>query len=205
VNIGAFREAAWTVRFRQATAAIFRRNADGQRAAVGFPIASPVAGAVSGGILHFLEHGLAPEEKVARLQKPAHTAVAPCLRGLPPRPAHRPARGQHRLELTRIKAYYLSSRVRLSQGPSAISRRRRHGWFRGDSPRHAPALADGCGLLNAAGRGLHARAGHAHRRVMQVLVIIVQNGVPHSELGRQPWYDTGYGPFTTGPWPGNPY
>jgi hypothetical protein len=40
---------------------------------------------------------------------------------------------------------------------------------------------------------------------MQVLVIIVQNGVPHSELGRQPWYDTGYGPFTTGPWPGNPY
>ena len=28
--------------------------------------------------------------------------------------------------------------------------------------------------------------GNGHRRVMQVLVIIVQNGVPHSELGRQP-------------------
>ena len=61
-----------------------------------------------------------------------------------------------------------------------------HGQFRGDSPRHAPALADGRGLLNGAGRGLRARAGHAHRRVMQMLVIIVQNGVPHSELGRQP-------------------
>jgi hypothetical protein len=68
VNIGAFREAVWTVRFRQATAAIFRRNTDGQRAAVGVPIASPIAGAVSGGVLHFLEHGLAPEEKVGRLQ-----------------------------------------------------------------------------------------------------------------------------------------
>ena len=69
MNIGAFRKAAWTVRFRQATAAIFRRNADGQRAAVGFPIASPVARVLRpGGTLHLLEHGLAPEEKVARLQ-----------------------------------------------------------------------------------------------------------------------------------------
>ena len=69
MNIGAFREAAWTVRFRQATAAIFRRNTDGQRAAVGFPIASPVERVLRpGGTLHFLEHGLAPEEKVARLQ-----------------------------------------------------------------------------------------------------------------------------------------
>jgi len=65
-----------------------------------------------------------------------------------------------------------------------------HGRFHGDDPQHAPALADGCGLLNAAGRGLHARAGHGHRRVMQVLVIIVQNGVPHSELGRQPFATT---------------
>ena len=69
MNIGAFRKAAWTVRFRYATAAIFRRNADGQRAAVGFPIASPVERVLRpGGTLHFLEHGLAPEEKVARLQ-----------------------------------------------------------------------------------------------------------------------------------------
>ena len=46
--------------------------------------------------------------------------------------------------------------------------------------------------------------GHGHRRVMQVLVIIVQNGVPDSELGRQPLVRHRYGPFTTGPWPGNP-
>ena len=69
MNIGAFRKAAWTARFRYATVAIFRRNADGQRAAVGFPIASPGERVLRpGGTLHFLEPGLAPEEKVARRQ-----------------------------------------------------------------------------------------------------------------------------------------
>ena len=69
MNNGAFRKAAWTAGFRQATAAIFRRNADGQRAAVSFSIASPVERVLCpGGTLHFLQHGLAPEEKVARLQ-----------------------------------------------------------------------------------------------------------------------------------------
>ena len=40
---------------------------------------------------------------------------------------------------------------------------------------------------------------------MQVLVIIVQNGVPHSELGwRPPVPRRLRSVSTTGPWPGNP-
>ena len=92
MNIGAFRKAAWTVRFRQATAAIFRRNADGQRAAVG---------------LSDLEHGLAPEEKAARLQN----RLTPLQRRIfgschLNRPIDQLVAGAG-LELTQMKAYYL--------------------------------------------------------------------------------------------------
>jgi len=69
VNVGAFRKAAWTVRFPAGDGRYLQAQCDGQRAAVGFPIASPVERVLRpGGTLHLLEHGLAPEEKVARLQ-----------------------------------------------------------------------------------------------------------------------------------------
>ena len=41
----------------------------------------------------------------------------------------------------------------------------------------------GVQAVELAGRGLHAGLGMGIGGVMQVLVIIVQNGVPHSELG----------------------
>ena len=83
-----------------------------------------------------------------------------------------------------------------------------HGRFRGDDPRHAPALADGCGLRNAAGRGLHARAGQ--------WASACHADAGHYRAERYAAQRTGLAtsgatsamvrlPLTTGPWPGNPH
>ena len=80
-----------------------------------------------------------------------------------------------------------------------------HGRFRGDNPRHAPALADGVGSSTRQDAACMLVLGMGIGGVMQVLVIIVQNGVPHSELGWQPPVPRRLRSVSQpAPWPGNP-
>ena len=64
------------------------------------------------------------------------------------------------------------------QVPVLPDRRRR-----ADDPRPVPAVADGRGLVHLQDAVYMLVLGMGIGGVMQVLVIIVQNGVPHSELG----------------------